>query len=516
MKSKDQILLEEAYDNIRIIFESTKRGKELVQQGKLSQEDLENIINADPTTEKKFVGWMATQWVNKAVTDIDELRNTVEEFNSFLTKRKTKSIYDYKTFEDLKKRVRDLNETGEGLSVKELESDFEVFKNDENLLVMIPHTHEASRKLGLSHFAFRDCERGGKDSAWCTTYKAPNHFNDYYHKYNVTFYYVKVKSEKIQQELENAKYGPNFFVTAIAVITSKGSIKMDAYDGLDKQFTGATLTKYLKIIGLDESLLVPRRSKEERQKNYKIILYKKIQEYIKNGSQGDLNLAETPITSLPEGLKVGKGLFLDKTPITSLPNGLEVGEHLSLRSTAITSLPEGLKVGGGLYLNHSKITSLPSGLKVGGDLYLNNTPITSLPNGLKVGENLYLESTSITSLPNDLEVGKSLFLNNVPITSLPEGVKVGRDLTLTNTKITSLPKGLNIAGALDLQYTQITSLPKGLKVGRNLYLQDTLINFLPEDLEVGGGVFIRNTPLTKYTEKQIKQTCPGIRGGIYK
>ena len=252
LRDKRTLSIWENYKHHRILNESVKRGKELVEQGKLSQEDLESIVNADPTPQKKFVGWMATQWVNKAVTDIDDLRNTVEEFNSFLNKGKTKNkdIYAYKTFDDLKKEVRGLNETGEGLSVKDLESDFEVIKDDENLLVMSPHTHEASRKLGLSHFAFRDCEGGGKDSAWCTTYKAPNHFNDYYYKHNVTFYYVKVKSEKLQQELENAKYGPNFFVTAIAVIPHDGIIKMDAYDGLDKQFTGAKLTKYLEIIGL--------------------------------------------------------------------------------------------------------------------------------------------------------------------------------------------------------------------------------------------------------------------------
>ena len=66
----------------------------------------------------------------------------------------------------------------------------------------------------------------------------------------------------------------------------------------------------------NESLLIPRRSKEEREKNYKIALNKQIQEYIKNGSQGDLDLSGTPITSLPEGLTVGGYLNLYGTPIS--------------------------------------------------------------------------------------------------------------------------------------------------------------------------------------------------------
>ena len=104
------------------------------------------------------------------------------------------------------------------------------------------------------------------------------------------------------------------------------------------------------------SILIPRRSKEERQRNYKIALQKQIVEYIKNGSKGDLNLGGMPITSLPEGLKVGGGLDLSDTPITSLPKGLRVGDVLYLSYTGITNLPEDLTVGGYLYLDNTPIS----------------------------------------------------------------------------------------------------------------------------------------------------------------
>ena len=49
--------------------------------------------------------------------------------------------------------------------------------------------------------------------------------------------------------------------------------------------------------------------------------------------KGDLDLSETPITSLPEGLKVGGQLWLIGCDnLTSLPKGLEVGEDLHLSS----------------------------------------------------------------------------------------------------------------------------------------------------------------------------------------
>jgi hypothetical protein len=241
------------------IFESIKVGKALVMDGSISQEVLDSITSIDPTPTKKYVGWMCKQWALKNVDSIDNLRNTIEEFDSFLNrgKVKQKDINAYRTFSDLHKIVDHLNNSVEGVSVKDLESDYEVIRDDENLLIMVPHTHEASRKLGLSHFAFRDCGGGGKDSAWCTTYKAPNHFNDYYYKNNVTFYYIKVRSEEIQQKLINSGYEEQFFVIAIAVYDKSvndgegKSHSMEAYDGKDKQFIGEKLSKYLSIIGVN-------------------------------------------------------------------------------------------------------------------------------------------------------------------------------------------------------------------------------------------------------------------------
>ena len=106
----------------------------------------------------------------------------------------------------------------------------------------------------------------------------------------------------------------------------------------------------------EESILIPRRSPEERAKNYLIATNRKVQQYIKNGSVGDLDLYNTPITSLPANLKVGGTLYLSYIKITDLPAGL--------------------KVGGWLYLSGTPITDLPADLKVGGNLNLSNTPLS--------------------------------------------------------------------------------------------------------------------------------------------
>jgi hypothetical protein len=126
-------------------------------------------------------------------------------------------------------------------------------------------------------------------------------------------------------------------------------------------------------------------------------------------------------------------------------------------------------------------------LIIKGDLDLTKTDIESLPDGLKVENNLSLYGCkNIQSLPEGLEVGGHLDLGYSNITSLPKGLKVGGSLSLFDcANITSLPEGLKVGRFLDLKHSNITSLPKGLKVGGNLYL-----NY---------------TPLTKYSNEELRQ-----------
>ena len=155
------------------------------------------------------------------------------------------------------------------------------------------------------------------------------------------------------------------------------------------------IKRILKEETENRDLIVPYRL-EDRPERYKRIIYKKIQDYIKNGSKGDLDLYKTPIDSLPSNLKtVGGWLDLSYSKISSLPPGLTVGDSLWLNNTPISSLPPGLTVGRSLDLSYTQISSLPPGLTVGGYLDLSYTQISSLPTDLKVGDDLYLSNTPI-------------------------------------------------------------------------------------------------------------------------
>jgi hypothetical protein len=104
--------------------------------------------------------------------------------------------------------------------------------------------------------------------------------------------------------------------------------------------------------------------------------------------------------------------------------------------------------------------------------------------------------------------------NNIPLTE--EDLNVNGDLDLSNSNITLLPEGLKVSGTFDLGYSNITSLSEGLKVGDDLYLSNSNLSSLPKGLEVGGFIFIYNTPLTEYTNNELREMIkPGfIKGRI--
>ena len=105
-------------------------------------------------------------------------------------------------------------------------------------------------------------------------------------------------------------------------------------------------------------------------------------------------------------------------------------------------------------------------------------------------------------------------INNIPLTE--DDLNVKGDLDLFDSKIKSLPEGLKVSGTLDLSYSKIISLPKGMEVGGTLFLHFSKLTSLPEGLEIGEHLFIGKTPLTKYSDEELREMIkPGfIKGKI--
>ena len=212
---------------------------------------------------------------------------------------------------------------------------------------------------------------------------------------------------------------------------------------------------------------------------------------------GNLNLMGCKsLTTLPEGLTVGGDLGLSGCrSLTTLPEGLSVGSDLSLANCAsLTNLPEGLTVRGILHLGYCKsLKALPEGLTVGGDLILIECKsLTTLPEGITVGGDLNLSETGITTLPEGITVGGDLDLSETGITTLPKGLTFRGDLVLMGCiSLTTLPEGLTVEGELELSYCKsLTTLPEGITVGGDLNLSETGITTLPEGITVGGDLIL--------------------------
>ena len=240
-----------------VLIEKRKDAKAMVTSGKLTQSEFEHILDRDKSDNNKFTGWIAKQFINSDAS-IDEISSTVEEWESFSKRRKTahSDLYMYKTYDDLVSEVDMLNSTGDTLSSRELEKSYNIVLDNDDLLIANPHTHEASRKLGLSMFAYRKCD-DGVDSAWCTTYKSPNHFNDYYFQENVTFYYVKVKpGSRAEKDLRAEGFDPAAMVSAVAVYPPKlqsaarerDMPTYEIYDGKDELIRDGRATTYMDIL----------------------------------------------------------------------------------------------------------------------------------------------------------------------------------------------------------------------------------------------------------------------------
>ncbi len=216
----------------------------------------DKLISVDPTKTKKYVSWLAKQYIKESY-NISSIKSLLEEYEVFIKRGLTqkRDINQFKTLQEFKEHLEELNNTTTA-SNKEMENDFTVLLNNDEIYVVRPNTHEASRKLGLSTFAGRHTG-DNKDSAWCTTYKSNTHWNDYYLKRNVTFYYILFK------QLNN-----NNKMIAFTISPDK---QIDAYNINDKQLSKKQINKLIDKYNL-QNILIPADIKGRKEKYIKSII----------------------------------------------------------------------------------------------------------------------------------------------------------------------------------------------------------------------------------------------------
>jgi len=244
--------------------------KQMLSGNKIDQNEFNEILNSDSSPTKKFVGWIGRQFLKtkepNAPFDWDQLRNAVTEFivlaNNGTITGEDSNIEKYPSYEALQQKVNQANEQvkEKGPSKSQMEGDVEVYLDNNNALVVAPLNHAASRKLGMSEFAHRITKDGGKDCAWCITFKNDGHWKDYFENQLITFYFAKPKTPEKLKELQKAFPRRNVQSCAVLVDIApesdpesdspEGKIR-EGFDADDKKMSAEDTIKYLKILGVD-------------------------------------------------------------------------------------------------------------------------------------------------------------------------------------------------------------------------------------------------------------------------
>jgi hypothetical protein len=244
----------------------------------------------------------------------------------------------------------------------------EIYKSN-NWIGVYPKTEEGS--VGA-------CKNLSSGVRWCTAAtKTKNFFNEYTGEYNIHLYYFFRKGGNTRKEANDA----------IAIGWVKKDGKPEIIHGRNAT-VNATNTD-LKESDLEDifgeewddvkNKMIEDLQKEERKET----AYNKM---ISNLTPETLNAQLEAIGDPKKQEKalydlLGNKTFLQKkeTANFAILKLSKMSKDLDLSYTLITTLPDNLTVGGGLYLSNTSITTLPDNLKVGGSLYLNNSSITTLP-----------------------------------------------------------------------------------------------------------------------------------------
>jgi hypothetical protein len=343
--------------------------------------------------------------------------------------------------------------------------DYEELKGSDNWWVFIPKTEKGAAYLGVN-------------TEWCTAdgqyclnpdyQDRENRFDKYNSKANLYIIINKRdESEKYQFHFEDYQF--------------KDKDDEDLKDWEQFLYTNKDLFEIFR-----KQIL--RNISEIEPNDYTVNFFEipeenivelKLKNFEEKGFRGFLNLYATNIKKIPEHWRTiyGNVSLYECKSLTSLGNIQTVGGYLNLDNcTSLSDLGKLKNVDLWLYLD-------------------NCTSLIDLENLETVNELSLYHCTSLISLGNLKKVGGWFALQNcTSLTSLGKLEGVGKTLNLYDcTSLVSLGNLQTVGGDLDL-----TNCEK--------------IKLLPENLEVKGGVYIKNSGLTKYSEEELNEMYPKLKG----
>jgi hypothetical protein len=113
-----------------------------------------------------------------------------------------------------------------------------------------------------------------------------------------------------------------------------------------------------------------------------------------------LSLMGSPITELPENIRVGKSTVLSGTGIKALPRGCSFQGGINLSNSSVEDI-EALAdtvVDGVLNIENSKVSRLPDGLRVEGQLRARGSALSSVGQGVSIGGYADITGTPLAAI----------------------------------------------------------------------------------------------------------------------
>jgi hypothetical protein len=186
---RDDIDLMESIIRRALVCEGVAQAKKLyMDTHKIPEHTFEQLLEKDPTEQKKYIEWMCKSYIagNRTISQYD----VIADFDNLLSRNKIepqkRDINKYKTPEQVYDVVKyyEVQEPSKSQLQKQVKTNeaVKVFEND-NAVVVKPLSKDASVCYGAG-------------TKWCTSASSShNYFNTYFYNAKVTLYYVIAKKD---------------------------------------------------------------------------------------------------------------------------------------------------------------------------------------------------------------------------------------------------------------------------------------------------------------------------------
>lgn len=178
---------------------STARSR-FLETEKVTEDEFEEALGYDLSTNKKYIEKILDLYVKGQEEDeesIQQIGALIKRFDTLVSRNKISKtdINYYKTYKSLKTSVEDAEVEEVEQEATDLKSgDFMVIKDNKDLLIVVPQSHEASKEWG-------------NDTKWCTTSSSDTYWKDYTLNREINLFYIMVKNISLIEDWYYSEHG---------------------------------------------------------------------------------------------------------------------------------------------------------------------------------------------------------------------------------------------------------------------------------------------------------------------